>query len=161
MRSNILCHCSQHLPVHIIPRALKKLDTIFETAASSRTVPNTKNIPQPASVQLAPIQVPNPSTQQFATYSTPVTPIPEPLDNADITSPITISYNESELSPPIPPMFNHRWPSTHQYPTQVAKWTTTSHRLCLQETHSKHVNGTRYVRISHHTIMVITAFCNT
>ena len=74
--------------------ALKKLPTIFETAASSRPVPNRKNLPQPASVQLAPIHVPQPPTQQLATYSTPVTPTPEPPVNADITATMTIPYNE-------------------------------------------------------------------
>ena len=53
--------------------ALKNIATIFETAASSRQVTNTKNISQTASVQLAPIHVPQPLTQQFSTYSTPVT----------------------------------------------------------------------------------------
>ena len=98
---------------------LKNLATIFETAASSRPVPNTKTLPQPASVQLAPIHVPQPPTQQFAIYSTPVTPTPEPPSNYEIPYPMTIPYNESELSPPSPPMFNHHWPFTHLYPTRA------------------------------------------
>ena len=48
--------------------ALKKLATIFETAASSRPVPNTKILPQAASVQLAPIHAPQTPTKQFTTY---------------------------------------------------------------------------------------------
>ena len=87
--------------------ALKNLATIFETAASSRPVPNTKNIPQPASVQLALIHVPQPPTKIFSTYSKPVTPHPELRSKADIPDPMTIPYNESELSPPSPPMLNH------------------------------------------------------
>ena len=99
--------------------ALKKLATIFEIAASSRLAPNTKNLPQPASVQLAPIHVPQPPTQQFATYSTPLNPTPEPPANADIPATTTIPYNESELIPPRPPMFNNHRPSTHRYPTRA------------------------------------------
>ena len=53
----------------------------------------------------------------------------------DITSDKTVTYarivvdyrpqkadpnHVSELSPPIPPMFNHHWPSTHRYPTRVS-----------------------------------------
>ena len=103
--------------------AIKNIDTIFEIAASSQPVPNKNNIPQPASVQLAPIHVPQPPTQKFTTYSTPVTPTPDPPDNADIPDPTTIPYNGSELSPPSPPMFNHHWPSTHRYPTQARNGT--------------------------------------
>ena len=99
--------------------ALNKLATIFETAASSRTVSNTKIIPQPASVQLAPIHVPQTPTKQVAAYSTPVTPTPKQLANSDIPAPMTIPYNESELGPPRPPMFNHCRPSTHRYPTRA------------------------------------------
>ena len=77
---------------HLAP--LKKLATILGKTASSRPVPNTKNLPQPASVQLEPIHVTQPPTQQFATYSTIVTPTPEPTDNADIPAPTTIPYNE-------------------------------------------------------------------
>ena len=32
---------------------------------------------------------------------------------------MTIPYNESELSPPRLPMFNHDRPSTHRYPTRA------------------------------------------
>ena len=32
---------------------------------------------------------------------------------------MTIPYNESELGPPSPPMFNHHRPSTHRYPTRA------------------------------------------
>ena len=104
---------SDHLP------ELKKLATIFEAAASSRPVPNTTNIPQPASVQPAPSHVTQPPTQKFSTHSTPVTPTPVPPDNDNIPAPITIPCNESEIIPPNPPMFNHHRPSKHQYPTQV------------------------------------------
>ena len=74
--------------------ALKKIATIFETSASSRPVLNTRNLPQLASLQLAPIHLPQPTLQQFTTYLTPVTPTPEPLANADIPAPMTIPYNE-------------------------------------------------------------------
>ena len=104
-------------PDHIA--ALKKLATIFETETSSRPVPNTKILPQPASGQLAPIHVPQTPTKQVTTYSTPLTPTPEPPANSDIPAPMNIPYNESELGPPSPPMFNHHWPSTHQYPTRA------------------------------------------
>ena len=99
--------------------ALKKLATVFETAASSWPVPNMKNLPQPESVQLVPIYVPQTPTQQFATHSTPVTPTPEPTANADIPAPITIPYNESKLSPPNPQMLKHHRPSAYRYPTQA------------------------------------------
>ena len=98
--------------------ALKNIATIFETASSSRPVPNIKILSQPSSVLLAPIHVPQPPTQQLATHSTPVIPTPEPSANSDIHYLMTIPYNESELSPPNPPMFNHHRPSTHRYPTQ-------------------------------------------
>ena len=75
--------------------ALKKLATIFETASSSLLFPNTKNIPRPASVQMVPIYVPQPPTQQFARYSTAVPPNPEPPAYTDIPAPMTIPYNES------------------------------------------------------------------
>ena len=100
--------------------SLKKLATIFETSESSRPVPNTKNLPQPESVQLVPIHVPQSPTQQFATYSTPVTIPLEPPTNSDIPAPMNIPYNESELSPPSPPIFNHHQPSTHRYPTRTS-----------------------------------------
>ena len=70
--------------------ALKNIATIFETAASSRPVLNTKNIPQPASVQLAPIHVTQPPTQKLSTYSIPVTPTAGPPVSADIPAPMTI-----------------------------------------------------------------------
>ena len=99
--------------------ALKNLANIIETQASSRPVPNTKNLPQPASMQLAPMYVPHPPTQKFATHSTSVTPTIETPANTDITAPMTIPYNESELRPPNPTMFNHYWPSTHRYSTRA------------------------------------------
>ena len=68
-------------------------------------------------MQLTPIHVPQPPTQQFATHSTPVNPNPEQPGNSDIPDPITVPYNGSELSPPKSPMINHHGPSTHQYPT--------------------------------------------
>ena len=70
-------------------------------------------------MQLVPIHVPQKPTKKVATYSTPVTPTPEPPANADITAPMTIPYNDSELGPPSLPMFNHHQPSTHRYPTQA------------------------------------------
>ena len=73
--------------------ALRNIATIFETASSSRPVLNTKNLPQPSSVQLAPIHVPQPPTQQLSTYSTPVTPTPGLPANDDIPAPMTIPYN--------------------------------------------------------------------
>ena len=69
---------------------LKKIATIFETAASSQPVTNTKNLPQPASVRLAPIHVSQTPTKQFATYSAPVTTTPEPPANSDIPAPMAI-----------------------------------------------------------------------
>ena len=97
----------------------KNISTIFETSSSSRTVRNKKNLPQPASVQLATIHVPQPTTQKLTTHSTPVTPSPEPPANADIPAPMKIPYNESELSPPSPPMFNCHRPSTQIYTTRA------------------------------------------
>ena len=73
--------------------ALKKLANIFETAESPRPVLNTKILPQPASVQLAPIHVNKTPTKKVTTYSTPVTPTTEPPANADITDTMTIPYN--------------------------------------------------------------------
>ena len=70
-------------------------------------------------MQLAPIHVPQPPTQQFSTHSTPLAPTPGPPADANIPAPMTIPYNESEIIPPNPPMFNHNWPSTHQYPTRA------------------------------------------
>ena len=67
--------------------ALKNIATIFETVSSSRPVPNTKILPQPEALQLAPIHVPQ-TTKKVTTYSTPVTPTPEPPDNADIPDPM-------------------------------------------------------------------------
>ena len=99
--------------------AIKKLATIFETAASSRPPLNTKNLPQPSSVQMSPIHVPQPLTQPFSKNSTPVTLTPGPLANANIIAPMTIPYNESEIIPPKPPMLNHHRPSTHRYPTRA------------------------------------------
>ena len=98
---------------------LKKLANIFETAASSRPVPNTKNLPQPAPVQLALIHVTQPPTQKFSKYSTPVTQNPGPPANTDIPDPMNIQYNESELSPHNSPVFNNNRPSTQQYSTQA------------------------------------------
>ena len=57
--------------------------------------------------------------KKVSTYATPVTPTPEQAANANIPAPMTIPYNESELSPPNRPIFNHHRPSTHQYPTQA------------------------------------------
>ena len=57
--------------------ALKNLTTVFETAASSQPVLNTKNHPQPASVQLAPTHVP--STRPFYPWDN----VPRSLHMAD------------------------------------------------------------------------------
>ena len=86
---------------------LKKLATIIEAAASSRPVLNTPNIPQLTSVQPVPIHVPQPPIHKFSTHSTPVTTTPGPPDNYNITAPIKIPYNKSEIIPTNPPMFNH------------------------------------------------------
>ena len=104
-------------PDHLV--ALKKLATIFETAASSRKVLNKKNLPHPASVKLASIHLPQTQKNQVKIYSTPVTTTPELLANVNISAPTSITYNESELGPPSPPMFNHHRLSTHQYPTRA------------------------------------------
>ena len=61
--------------------------------------------------------MPQTPTKQVTKYSTPVTTTPEPPTNTNITAPMTIPYNESELDPSIHPMFNHHRPSTHRYPT--------------------------------------------
>ena len=86
------------IPDHLA--ALKNIANIFETAASSRPVPNTNILAQPASVQLAPIHVPQTQKNQVKIYSTPVTTTPEMLANVNISAPTSITYNESELGPP-------------------------------------------------------------
>ena len=111
--TNSLAASSYHLS------ALKNTATNFKAAASSRPVPNTNNLPQQASVQLTPIHVSQPPTQQLSTHSTPVNPTPGPPDNANIPAPMTIPYNESEIIPPNSPIFNNHCPSTHQYPTRA------------------------------------------
>ena len=75
--------------------ALKKILLFFKQQHHHCPVTNTKILPQPAPVKLAPIHALQPPTQQFATYSTTVNPTPEPPDNADIPAPMTIPYNES------------------------------------------------------------------
>ena len=70
-------------------------------------------------MQLAPIHATQTPIKQVTTYSTPVTTTPELPANSNIPAQIAIPYNESELGPPIPPMFNHRRPSTHRYPTRT------------------------------------------
>ena len=70
--------------------SLKKFATIFETAESSRPVPNTKILPRPASVQLSPIHVPQTPTKIVTAYSTPVTSTTEPTASPYIPAPMTI-----------------------------------------------------------------------
>ena len=119
MRSNRIYHCLQHLPVQIISRHSKILllylkqqhhDGQFQT-----------QFPPQNQHQCSWHQFMWPShlQQKIATDSTPVTPTPELPANSDIPTPMTISYNESELSPPIPLMLNHHWPSTHRYTTRA------------------------------------------
>ena len=93
LKQTLLLFKTSASPDHLLE--LKKFATIIETAALPRPVPNTIFFPQQASVQLAPTHAPQTPTKQVTTYSTPVTPSPEPPANADITAPMTISYNES------------------------------------------------------------------
>ena len=118
MRSNSLRHCSQHLPFQIISRHSKSLLLYlkhqhhhgqFWTQKSSTT-----GISETGTNSCAPL-----TNKKIATYSTPVTPTPEPPTNSGLPAPMAIPYNESELSPPSPPMFNYFQPSTQWYPTRA------------------------------------------